>query len=89
MTKKAIVTLTEAERARLRTLVGSGSAPARALTPARILLQANQGAAGPGWTDDASAAALEVQPTTVARVRRHCAAAGVDAALARKVPERA
>ena len=88
MAKKVVVCLTEAERARLHTLVGSGSAPARTLTHARILLKTNQGEAGPGWTDQAIAAALEVHPTTVARVRQQCASAGVDAALARKAPDR-
>ena len=88
MAKKVIVTLAAAERARLQTLVGSGNAPARTLTHARILLKTNQGEAGPGWTDAAIASALDVHPTTVARVRQHCAAAGVEAALARKVPGR-
>lgn len=85
---KYAVSLTEAERAQLRTLVGSGIAPARTLTRARILLKANQGEGGPGWTDAAIAGALEVHPATVARVRRQCVEAGVDAALARKRPDR-
>lgn len=83
-----VVALTEAERARLRTLVGGGCAPARALTHARILLKADQGEGGPGWTDQAIAAALAVHPTTVARVRQHCVSGGLDAALARKAPDR-
>jgi transposase len=86
--KKYIVTLTEEERARLHTLIGSGSAPASTLTHARILLKANQGEAGPGWTDQAIATALEVHPATVARVRRQCVTEGVEAALKRKAPER-
>jgi Homeodomain-like domain len=86
--KKAVVILREAERARLLTLVGRGSAPARTLTHARILLKANQGEAGPGWTDAAIATALEVDPTTVAQVRRRCVSEGVDAALTRKAPDR-
>jgi hypothetical protein len=85
---KYTVELTEAERAQLRTLVGSGTAPARMLTRARILLKANQGEGGPGWNDAAIAGALEVHPTTVARVRRQCVEAGVDTALARKRPDR-
>lgn len=88
MAKTVIVPLTEAERARRHTLVGRGIAPARTLTHARILLKANQGEAGPGWTDEASAAALAVQPATVARVRQQCATAGVAAAVARKTPDR-
>jgi hypothetical protein len=85
---KYAVELTEAERAQLRTLVGSGSAPARLLTRARILLKANQGEGGPGWTDVAIAGALEVHPVTVARVRRQWVETGLAAALARKAPDR-
>lgn len=40
---KYAANLTEAERARLRLLVGAGRAPARMLTYGRILLKANQG----------------------------------------------
>jgi hypothetical protein len=50
MRKQHIVVLSEEERARLHTLIGQGTAPARALTHARILLKANQGEAGPSWT---------------------------------------
>ena len=87
-TTKYTVKLSEPERARLRTLVGSGTAPARTLTHARILLKANQGEGGPGWSDGAIAGALEVHPATVARVRRQCVEAGLEAALARKRPDR-
>src|SRR5262249_38108742 len=81
------VLLTEAERARLHTLLGRGTGPARRLAHARILLKANQGEGGPGWTDAAIAGALEVHPATVSRVRREYVTAGLDAALERKVPE--
>jgi hypothetical protein len=69
-------------------MIGRGVAPASALTHARILLKANQGQAGPGWTDAAIAVALEVNPATVARVRMKYVAAGLDAALHRKPPRR-
>ena len=88
MNTKYAVNLTEAERARLRTLIGQGRAPARQLARARILLKANQGEGGPGWTDAAIAGALEVHPASVARVRREYVTAGLDAALARKAPDR-
>jgi hypothetical protein len=88
MRKKYVVTLSEAERAHLRTLVGRGTAPARTLAHARILLKANRGEAGPGWTDAAIAAALEVDPTTVARIRRVYVTDGLAAALHRKAPDR-
>ncbi len=70
MRKLSIVRLPETERAQLHTMIGQGSARASCLTHARILLKANQGEAGPGWTDAAIAAALEVHPTTVARIRQ-------------------
>jgi hypothetical protein len=86
--KRHVVVLSEAERARLHTLIGRGVAPASALTHARILLKANQGEAGPGWTDAAIGAALEVNPATVARIRVRYVAAGLDAAIYRKAPTR-
>ncbi len=89
MAKKYVVALSEAERARLHTLVGGGVAPARTLTHARILLKANRGEGGPAWTDAAIADALEVGLSTVARVRQAYATAGLDAALTRKVAARA
>ena len=85
---KYAVELTEAERARLRTLIGSGTAPSRMLTHARILLKANQGEGGPAWADAAIAGALEVHAATVARVRRAYAEDGLEAALTRKAPDR-
>ena len=85
---KYAVRLTEAERARLRTLVGSGAAPARMLTRARVLLKADQGEGGAAWADAAIAGALDVHPATVARVRRQVVEQGLEAALARKRPDR-
>lgn len=88
MRKQSIVQLSEEERAVLHTLISQGSAPANKLTHARILLKANQGEAGPGWTDGAIATALEVHPTTVARVRQAYVRNGLEAALTRKPPNR-
>jgi len=88
MRKQYVVRLPEAERAWLLTLIGRGAAPARAQTHARILLKANRGEAGPEWTDGAISAALEVDPTTVARVRKLYVTEGVAAALYRKAPDR-
>ena len=88
MRSKFQVQLSEAERARLRTLLGQGAAPARLLCHARIWLKADHGEAGPGWTDAAIAAALDVGLSTVARVRQQYVTAGLDAALERKAPDR-
>jgi hypothetical protein len=83
-----VVRLPEEERASLLTMIGRGAAPARAQTHARILLKANRGEAGPEWTDGAISAALEVDPTTVARVRKLYVTDGLEAALHRKAPDR-
>ena len=82
------VHLTDAERAELRGLVGSGIAPARMLTRARILLKADDGEGGPGWSDAAIAGALDVNPSTVLRVRRRFVQDGLAATLERKRPDR-
>ena len=88
MKSKYSVCLSEEERARLRTRAGRGTAPARQLAHARILLKADQGEGGPGWNDAASAGALEVCTATVARIRRQYATAGLEAALNRRWPAR-
>ena len=88
MRKQYVVRLSEVERASLRTLISRGDAPARAQTHARILLKANRGEAGPEWTDGAIGAALEVDPTTVARVRKPYVTEGLEPALHRKAPDR-
>ena len=82
------VALTETQRAELRGLVGSGTAPARMLTRARILLKANHGEGGPGWSDAAIAGAFDVNLSTVLRVRRQFVTEGLAAALTRKRPDR-
>jgi hypothetical protein len=82
------VILAEEQRAELHSLVGSGVAPARMLTRARILLKANHGEGGPGWSDAAIGGALDVNPSTVLRVRRQFVTGGLAATLARKRPDR-
>lgn len=82
------VFLDETQRAELRTLVGSGTAPARLLTRARVLLKADHGEGGPGWSDAAIAGALDLHPATVQRIRRQFVAEGLTATLERKRPDR-
>ena len=52
MKKKYPVILNEAEREQLKSLIAAGTAPARKLTHARILLKADQSPEGPGWVDE-------------------------------------
>jgi transposase len=73
-------------------LLSKGKAAARTLTHARILLKADEGAAGPRLTDDEIADVLEVNRSTVERVRIRCVEDGFEAALrprpSRQVPPR-
>src|SRR5215213_5826724 len=88
MKKKYPVVLTGPQRQQLQDLIGAGTAPARKLTHARVLLKADQAPGGPGWVDDAIAEAVEVSQPTVSRIRRQCVEQGVAAALNRRPPTR-
>ena len=84
MNKKYRVTLTDDERTLLQDLIASGTAPARTLTHARILLKADQSAGGPAWPDAGIREALEVSNATIARVRQCFVEEGLEAALQRR-----
>jgi transposase len=88
MKKQHCVHLSEDQRRTLDGLVSAGTAPARKLAHARILLKADQGPAGPAWTDGRIAEALEVSLATVERVRRRYAAEGLAAAVSHRPPAR-
>ena len=88
MAKKYRVTLTADERTMLTTLINTGTAPARTLTHARILLKADQAAGGPAWTDEAIRGALDVGLSTIARVRERFVEESLEAALQRRTPPR-
>jgi len=88
MHKHYVVTLTTAERDSLKRLLAAGTASARKLTHARILLKADQGPEGPGWVDQAIADAVEVSQPTVWRVRKQYLEQGLEAALNRRSPTR-
>jgi transposase len=75
------VRLTAEERAYLGDLLSKGKAAARTLTHARILLKADEGEAGPRLSDAAIAEALDVNRSTVERVRIRCVEEGFEAAL--------
>jgi hypothetical protein len=59
MAKEHAVRLTEGERALLQRRISAGSAPVHVQTHARVLLKADEGPVGPGWTDRAMAVARE------------------------------
>lgn len=88
MTKLHHVQLSQDNRLYLEHLIGCGSATARELLHARILLKADEAEHGPAWTDAAIAQALDCAKITVERVRKNFATAGLEAALRRKKPNR-
>src|SRR3990170_2082389 len=83
-----VVTLTAEERQQLTALISTGKGAARRLAHARILLKADQGPGGPGWTDDAIAVAVEGSRPTVERVRKRFVEDGLEAALDPRPPRR-
>jgi hypothetical protein len=82
--KKYVVRLTSEERTQLQRLVSVGKAAARKILHARIMLVADQGPEGPGWSDEQIAQGLTAHPRTVANVRQRLVEQGLDAALNRK-----
>jgi transposase len=88
MKKKYPVILSDTERDNLKSLIAAGTAPARKLTHARILLKADQSQQGPGWVDERVADAVEVSQPTVCRVRKQYFEEGLEAALNRRPPNR-
>ena len=83
MFPKYNVTLTDDERSMLNQLITCGTAKARTLTHARILLKCDVGAGGPGWLDEQISNAVEVSLATIHRVRCRFVEEGLTAALGR------
>lgn len=82
--KKYIVKLSEAERSQLQGLAGKGKGPAKRLLKARILLKADAGSHGDGWSDGRIVEALDTNVSMVARVRQQFVEEGLEAVLSRK-----
>ena len=81
---KYVVELTLEERDELLSKIRKGTLAARANCKARILLKADKGPHGEGWTDRAICQSLETSPSTVARVRETFVMEGMEAVFARK-----
>jgi transposase len=88
MHKRYTVRLSALERTQLTALISAGTAPARKLHHARILLKADEGPEGPAWTDQRIADAVEVSQPTISRVRKQYVEEGLEAALNRRMPQR-
>src|SRR5829696_3687052 len=90
MKKKYLVELAEEEREYLHKPISSGSAPARKLNRARILLKADVGkhAEAQALSDRQIARMLETSTATVQRARERLYEGGLQAALERSKPDR-
>jgi transposase len=75
------VTLVEEERQALQPLASAGKAAARELAHARVLPLSDEGPVGPGRTDEEIVEALNVSPSTIARVRKRFVTESVEAAI--------
>lgn len=88
MRKEYIIQLTQDQREKLHQMISAGTAPARTLTRARILLKGDEGPNGPGWKDRKIAEALEVGQATVERTRKRCVMEGMEASLRNRASRR-
>lgn len=83
MNKKYVVKLMDEERQRLETLVSQGKTAARKIQRAWILLKADAGVEGPGWTDTEIQTTFTVGLVTIYRVRQTFVEEGLEAVLVR------
>lgn len=81
--KKYIVLLEVEERMDLQRLVKTGKVAAYKRQRAQILLKADVGPEGPGWTDQEIADLLDIGRRTVERARQSLVERGLPAALER------
>jgi len=79
--KKYEIELSSVEREFLREIVSQGSAAARKIQHAQILLKADVSEKGPAWKDEAITDAFEVSIRTVERIRKRCVEHGLEDAL--------
>jgi hypothetical protein len=82
--KKWIVELSPKERDELNGKINKGRTAAKTILKARILLKADEGALGAGWSDKRIVEALETNHTMVERVRKKLVEEGLEAVFTRK-----
>ena len=82
--KKYVVRLSSEEREYLDELIRKGKSPALKLMKARILLKADVGKGGEGWSDSRIIEALGTSPSMLYRVRKQLVEEGFEAVLSRK-----
>jgi transposase len=88
MGQQYVVKLSEAERYQLKQIVSSGTAPARTVRRAHILLKSDRSEGGPNWSYQEIMEAFAVSNVTISDVRRTYVQDGFESALHRKKPQR-
>jgi transposase-like protein len=88
MNLKYKVELSQEDRDHLKALLAAGTASARRLRRAQILLKSDSSAQGPNWNYEAICRAFDVSNVTVSATRKAYCEGGLEAALRRKPPER-
>lgn len=88
MYQKYFIKLTAEERQQLEQLLSSGTAPARVIMHAHILLKSDCSEEGSNWSYSKIQEAFNVASLTVTNVRKRYIKEGLGAALNRKKPER-
>jgi hypothetical protein len=88
MNKKYLVTLTADERHSMQALVNRGRVAARKVKRAWILLKADAGPEGPGWSDEQIQQAFDVGLMTIYRTRQTLVEEGLPAVLTARAPAR-
>lgn len=83
MNKKYIVRLSAEEREQLTKLVQTGKKAAYKRRHAQVLLKADIGEQGPGWTDQKIVDAFNIGVRTIERIRQRLVEQGLDAAIQR------
>lgn len=82
------VTLTPEEREELEALTRTNKTDAKRFQYARALLLCDAGPEGPAWTVADTAEAMGVTSRTIEHLKKRFVEGGLDAALARKKPDR-
>jgi hypothetical protein len=86
---KNSISLLQEQRSQLEEVITSGSAAARKIQHAQVLLKIDSGKDGPSWSDGQIKEAFGVSPTTIWRIRQRFLEQGVDYAINRRPqPER-
>ena len=86
---KNSIELTQEQREQLEEVISKGSAEARKIQHAQVLLKIDSGKDGPNWSDEQIKEAFGVSPSTVWRIRKRFLEQGMNDAINRcPQPER-